>query len=386
MTDNNTPLRIGIDATVAIKGMAGVSEYARQVITNLSAIDSENDYELATFSLFRSHTRPLPKLKSNFHEHKIMLPASLIESRWNNNGWPPLSAFTGKSDVLFYPRPLISNSRIPTVVTVHDLSWILMPELAETTDHTLYKQALDRAVHESKAIIAISQATKDDLIKVYHLDPDKITVTHLGYDTSLTEPASEKSIEEFKNQYHLNEAPYFLHVGTLEPRKNLARLVKAFTIFKQKSGLNHKLVLVGRNGWLYQDILDEIERSSAKEDIVVTGPIDNRFRPAAYWGAFAVVFPSLYEGFGLPIIEAQAAKRPVITGTGGSLGEIGADSVLAVNVKDENEIATAMIKLAADDQLRSELVQKGLENIKRFSWETCAKETLEVIKRTADRR
>lgn len=372
-------MKIGIDATAAVKQLGGVSEYTRQLIRHLAAIDHTNRYRLVTFSLFRSQTTPLPMLPGNFRERAVPLPAKVIDRMWRKSGLPPLELFAGKVDVLLFPNIFTPYVFSPAVVTVHDLSWLRFPKLAPRGESREFRASLMRATRAAKALIVPSQATKRDLEELADVAPAKITVISEGFDETLRKKPAVTALQQFRQRIGIGDAPYFLFMGTIEPRKNLVRLIRSFEQFKEKTKLPHKLILVGRVGWGGEETKNAIAASSAKKDIVPTGSLNDQDRRLAYWGADSIVFPSLYEGFGLPIIEGQAAERPVLAGTGGSLAEVGRDSVLVVDAADEGAIARGLEQLATDRELRASLVKQGLVNIKRFSWKRCARETLTLL-------
>lgn len=372
-------MRVAIEGTVAIKRLGGISEYARQLIVHLSRVDEHNDYTILTTALNRRETYALPELAKRFHERKLIMPARVIEQMWRQTGYPSMEMLCGPFDVALFPRPVMCRTHAPSVAAIHDLSWLKFPELAPKVDRQKHLHDLRNVAQHATAILAISQATKQDIVEHLGVDPQRIYVTMLGYDEALAEKPSTEAIAQFRATHGLGDVPYFLHVGTLEPRKNLVRLVHAFSAFKKRSLLPHKLVLAGRAGWLFEDIHQAIADSAVSSDIVLAGAIGTADRVSAYWGAQVVVFPSLYEGFGLPILEAQCAHRPVITGSNSSLAEVGGDSVVYVDVKDESALAHQLYQLATKEALREQLVKKGLNNIKRFSWDKTARETLAVL-------
>jgi glycosyltransferase involved in cell wall biosynthesis len=371
---------VTIDATPAIKRLGGVTEYTRQLLTHLGELDHDNTYRLVTFSLFRSRTQPLPELPANFRERAIPLPARIIDRMWRQAGIPPLELFLGRPDLLFFPNIFIPYTFTPTVVTVHDLAWLKFPQFAPAGEHREFKRALVRC-RQASHFIAVSQSTKKDLVEEAGISPDKITVIYEGYDDLLRTPPPVKRIAAFRKRWQLGSGPYLLFVGTIEPRKNLVRLLYAFSRFKKSTGQPHKLVLAGRPGWQYQETKKAIEESVFRQDIVMIGSLSSTDRHLAFRGADLVVFPTLYEGFGLPILEAQAAEKPILTGTGSSLEEVGGKGIFSVNVQDEKAIADGLNQLATDSKLRRDLIHEGLTNLKRFSWKKTAEETLKVFEK-----
>jgi glycosyltransferase involved in cell wall biosynthesis len=269
------------------------------------------------------------------------------------------------------------------VVTVHDLGYLSYPEAHKPADRRYLDWSTRWNAHEAAAVLADSQATKADLIAAYGARPDKIHVVYLGRDESLKQVTNPLRLAAVRAKYDLAQR-YLLYVGTLQPRKNLVRVVQAFGCIAGRPELaDVQLVLAGKKGWLYDSLFEQVSREGLSERIVFPGYIPDEDLPALLSAATAFVFPSLYEGFGIPVLEAGRCGLPVITSNTSSLPEVAGDAALLVDPHDVDAIADAMYRIITDRDLAAELTRRGHENVKRFSWEKCARETLAVLESVA---
>lgn len=288
-------------------------------------------------------------------------------------------------DVLFVPAhvlPLVHPRR--SVVTVHDLGYLAYPEAHRPADRRYLDWSTRWNARQATAVLADSAATRADLVRAYGVAPDKIRVVYLGRDESLAPVRDPAALAAVRARYGLGER-YLLYVGTLQPRKNLARAIDAYARLAGTAACaGIQLVLAGKHGWLYDDLAARVERLALHGRVLFPGYIEDADLPAVLSGALGFVFPSLYEGFGIPVLEAGACGVPVITSNTSSLPEVAGDAALLVDPHDVDAIADAMHRLVSDPALRAELARRGLENVQRFSWEKCARETLAVLEAAAD--
>jgi glycosyltransferase involved in cell wall biosynthesis len=279
-------------------------------------------------------------------------------------------------DVLFVPAhvlPLVCP--VPALVTVHDLGYLHYPEAHRRFDRWYLGWTTRRHVRLAARIIADSQATRADLVRYYHADPARITVVYPGRDESLARVDDPATVAAVKARYGIS-GDYLLYVGTLQPRKNLVRLVEAFA---QIQNHNLQLVLAGQKGWLYADLLARVETLGLSGHVIFTGYVADDDKAALLSSATALIYPSLYEGFGLPVLEAMACRTPVLTSDVSSLPEVAGDAALLVNPLDTDAIAAGMARLVADAGLRHSLVERGSLQIRQFSWAKAARQVLEAL-------
>jgi glycosyltransferase involved in cell wall biosynthesis len=372
---------IGIDASRAtIARRTGTETYSRNLIRALIDLGSEHRFRLytngpgevlgATAANVEIRSIPFPRLWTH-----IRLSTEMLMH-------PP--------DVLFVPAhvlPLIHPRR--SVVTVHDLGYLHYPEAHRAVDQRYLDWSTRWNGRQATAVLADSQVTKDDLVRAYGIDPGRVHVVYLGRDEAFGPVREDAQLAHVREHYGI-AGRYFLYVGTLQPRKNLARVIDAFALLAGDPALaptlsDMQLVLAGKRGWLYDDLFAQVTRLGLANRVIFPGYIDEADLPALLSGAMALVFPSLYEGFGIPVLEAGACGVPVITSNTSSLPEVAGDAALLVDPHDVDAIADAMARIATDAELRAELERRGQENVKRFSWEKCARATLAVLEEAAKR-
>jgi glycosyltransferase involved in cell wall biosynthesis len=284
-------------------------------------------------------------------------------------------------NVFFTPAHVIPLSYFgPSVATVHDLGYHHFPEAHPRQQLIYLRWSTRHNGRRARRVIADSEATKQDLIQLDGIPAKKIDVVYPGVDPALQPVTDEEVLTAVLRKYNITP-PYLLTLSTLQPRKNLVRLVQAYAA----SGLPYQLVLAGKPGWLSQPILDTISnlQSPVSDKIVLTGFIDENDKAALLSGATAVLYPSLYEGFGFPVLEAQACGTAVLTANSSSLLEVAGDAALLVDPLDTTAISQGMQTLVNDEPLRQTLVQKGYENVKRFDWEETAVQVLHALEKAA---
>jgi glycosyltransferase involved in cell wall biosynthesis len=386
---------IGIDASRATTTYrTGTENYSLRLIRGLLQAGTEHRFRLYTqrpptgdpFNVQCAEIRSMPFPRLWTH---LRLSAEMALR-------PP--------DVLFVPAhvlPLVHPRR--SVATVHDLGFLRYPEAHPPRALRYLRWSTGWNARQSAAVIADSAATKTDVVQAYGIPADKVHVVYLGgpeiakgpstgADSSGAldcTPAQAASVEAL-SRYGLADAagkgpaPYLLYIGTLQPRKNLTRVIDAFARIVADPALAHyQLVLGGKQGWLYADLSAQVQRRGLAGRVLFPGYIPDPDLPALMRGARAFVFPSLYEGFGIPVLEAGAYGVPVITSTTSSLPEVAGDAALLVDPHDVDAIAAAMYRLVTDDALAADLARRGRENVRRFSWEKCARETLAVLESVA---
>jgi glycosyltransferase involved in cell wall biosynthesis len=361
-------MRIGIDASRSVAARpTGTEVYSQRLIQALLAQRSYHRFRL----YFRS---PPPTGEFPGAELRVIpLPRLWTHVRLS---WEMAQDLP---DVLFVPAhvlPIIHPRA--SLVTVHDLGYLHFPE-AHPQPQRLYLDLSTRwNARVAAHVLADSEATKADLVARYGVPAGKITVAYPGRDESLRPVRDPVATEAAKARYGI-VGGYLLALGTLQPRKNLSRLIAAFAGLR----LDVTLVLAGRRGWLYENLFSQVRRLGLEGRVLFPGYVADEDKAALLSGALALVFPSLYEGFGLPVLEAQACACPVIASRTSSMPEVAGDAALLVDPEDVGALAEAMGTIAGDPVLRDELVERGLANVQRFSWEACARTVLGVIENLA---
>jgi glycosyltransferase involved in cell wall biosynthesis len=266
----------------------------------------------------------------------------------------------------FVLPPTLPHTR--TLLTVHDLSFVRVPEAASPNLKAYLDAVVPRSVRRADHVLADSQATKDDLIALYGVQPDKITVLLSGVDPRFKRTSLSLTT---RNKYQIGDRPYILSVGTVQPRKNYGRLIQALARLRA-DGLDLSLVIIGGKGWLTDSIYDTLRQTRMKDFVRFAGFVDEADLPALYSGAACFAFPSLYEGFGLPILEAMACGVPVVTSNTSSLPEVAGETALTVDPYDHDAITDALKRLLEDSALRERLIAGGLERVQHFTWTSAA--------------
>ena len=359
-------MKIGIDASRAlIEKRTGTEEYSYRFIKDLTLLDTSSHQ---IFLYVRNCEKTKLKFPENFFIKKIKK-----NKLWTQIG---LSKEMKKNpvDVLFIPAysvPFIHSKN--TVVTIHGLEYKYCPESYSLKERIILEFNTLISVKWSKKIIAPSESTKRDLIKFYRVSPEKIKVIYHGTDVMNQE-------SRIKN--HGKRSFNILFIGRLEKRKNLVNLIKAFELFKKRYTLHvtrYTLTIVGKEGFGSEEIKLAIQQSSCKNDIIIKGYVSEAEKEELYQNAGLFVLISFYEGFGLPILEAMSHGVPVICSNVSSLPEIAGKAGLLVDPNDIEEIAESFERIICKEDLKDDMIKKGFENVKRFSWEKCAKETIDIL-------
>jgi glycosyltransferase involved in cell wall biosynthesis len=272
---------------------------------------------------------------------------------------------------------------VPAVVTVHDLGYRHYPNTHRLVDRWYLDWTTHRHCRTARHIIADSLATRQDLLDFYRADPARISVVYLGRNESLAPVTDVEFIARAKARYNIR-SDYLLYLGTLHPRKNLVRLIEAFhqtiqTTFTERL----QLVIAGQRGWLYDQIFARVEQLGLVGQVIFPGYVADEDKPALLSGALAYVFPSLFEGFGLPVLEAMACGTPVLTSNRSSLPEVAGQAALLVDPHSTDEIAAGLVQLITQPGLRQELVQRGFQQIRTFSWPHAAAQVWELLEKVA---
>ncbi len=376
-------MRIAIEYTPAIYQGGGIGRYTRELVRALARLDEDNDYILLVASS-RSRSAPHPLDPSNlnprFQVRRIPIPHRWLTILWHRLRLPlPVEVFSGPIDLFHSPDyvlPPVRNAR--SVVTVHDLSFLTVPEAADPRLRRYLSRAVPSAVAHADHVLADSRSTRDDLVAHLGVEPQRITVIYPGVDPRFR-PLDEAAVQSVRARYDLRE-PFVLAVGTLEPRKNFPTLIAAYARLGEFGPhlAEVRLVIAGGKGWLYEGIFATVERLGLGERVRFLDFVPDPDLPALYNAAAVFALPSLYEGFGLPPLEAMACGTPVVTSNVSSLPEVVDDAALTVPPTDVAALTAALAQVLTDEHLRAALRQRGLQQASRFTWDAAARTLLGV--------
>jgi len=375
-------MKICIDIRSFLIPKTGVGHYTNNLIHSLLKIDPHNEYHLFYFNFFRKkHNFNFPAPNSFLREIKL-IPGRACNFIWRYLDYPKIDSLLGTMDLFHFPNfTSVPNKAGKNIITIHDLSFIRLPQYTEPKNLKYLTKHFLKSLNKADLILADSQFTKNEIIDIFNVSPQKIKVVYLGVDSLFREKGTVQKIAEVKKKYNL-PPHYLFYVGTLEPRKNIPTILKAYKIFKdRRPDLPHKLVLVGIKGWLYDQIFTDIQKLKIENDTLITGYVEQKDLPLIYQGGETLLYPSFYEGFGLPILEAQASSIPVICSKEASIPEVGGNAAVYVETKNSEEIAAKIEKIISDNAFRKEIITQGLEQSQKFSWEKTAKRTLSLYEK-----
>jgi glycosyltransferase involved in cell wall biosynthesis len=367
-------MRVGIDTRICHYSGGGIRKYTVRLVEGLAALDRETDYRV-----LHSRKDPSPLAPGlNFRPVSCWTPSHHPWERW---------AFAAevarlRCDLLHSPDfipPAFGYRR--SVITVHDLNFLHYPQFLTAESRRYYNDQIEWAVARSDHILADSQATKEDLTRLLGVPSEKATVVHLAADPDCR-PMPEAEVRTTLAGHGL-EAGYVLFVGTLEPRKNVSGLLKAYRTVVDRDASAPPLVIAGSKGWLFRPIYEQAETLGLADRVRFLDRVPDPDLPALYNGARVLAIPSFYEGFGLPALEAMACGTPVIAADRASLPEVVGDAGLLIDPDRPISIAAALILVLSDGSVRARLGEAGITRAAQFSWARTAKETLAVYRRVA---
>ncbi len=374
-------MRIALDYTAGIRQPAGIGQYARGLVKNMLALDTQNEYRMIT-SGRATKEHPFPTAR-NVRGRNLYIADRYLNILWYRWRMPIYAnIFTGSADIYhgldFVLPPLRGKAR--KIVTVHDLAFLQHPETAVPSLAAYLNKVVPESVALADVVAANSFATRQALIEHYQTSPEKITVIPCGIESYFKRITDPVILEATRNKFELTH-PFILSVGTLEPRKNHLGLIKAFYEIQQRNKSSVQLVIAGGKGWLYEETLQVIQELKLEDKVRFLGRVSDLELITLYSMADVFAFPSFFEGFGIPPLEAMACGAPVITSNTSSLPEVTGDAALQIDPHDIQAIAQAISRLLEDEQLRDDLRQKGYRQVKKYAWPRIARKMLSIYQK-----
>jgi len=370
---------IWFEATQLLKSptghKSGIGYYTENIIKNLALNYKDNDYKIVG-NVFLN--KKIPNKIAGISNKDILVTRYVPTKVWGQaiklGIMPKINyLYKGNPDLVVnfdFVRVPVSK-RIKTITVIHDLAYEVYPQYTERRNLLRLKKLVPETVKLSNRIVAVSESTKKDIIKKFGVSADKIDVVYNAVDSKKYRPL--KLTQQVRARYNLPEK-YFLYLGNIEPRKNVEGIIEAYSKLPVKITNEYKLVLAGGMGWNKDTIMKAYNESPHKSSIIFTGYIEDKEIPSVYSAAEIFLFPSHYEGFGLPLLEAMSCGTPVITANNSSLKEVAGDAALYVDSKKTHQLTETIIKILKDDELRIKLVKRGKERIKKFNWANSAEQ------------
>jgi glycosyltransferase involved in cell wall biosynthesis len=378
-------MRIAIDYSAAVNQRAGVGRLVRNQVLALAEVDRANDYTLVYARPNNGAVGQFPRA-SNFARKEVRLRERWLAVLWHRAQVPlPADWLSGPIDLFHSPDfvlPPLRHAR--GILTVHDLAFLMRPECADDRLRAYLEEVVPRSVRRADYIIADSENTRNDLVVLLGVPPSAISVVPGGVEERFAPVTDPRLLAEARRRLGVGEAPFILAVGVLEPRKNLNRLMDAFAILKSRGRVpDLKLVLAGGQGWLVDGIMAHHEESGVRNEILLPGFVADDLLPAIYSAARVFAFPSLYEGFGLPILEAMACETPVVASRASCLPEVAEGAAVLVDPDSAEELADALYQALSDEDVRADLSMKGRARAAVYTWRRAAEQLLDVYQRVA---
>lgn len=372
-------MHIGIDAHAIGRQQGGNETYIRGLIRALAEIDGQNRYSiyLANAEAATEWRDVFCQQFPNFNVRLLPPPTPLVKV-------PLILTYDLRRhpvDVLHVQYTAPPFCPAPVVATIHDLAFEHMPETFTRRGSLQLKLTVRRTARRAAKIATVSEYSRQDILRTYKLPPEKITVTYNGIEPHFTEQTESVTEAKDVRQRFGIERDFLLAVGSLQPRKNLVRLIRVYSQLRSENpDFAPQLVIVGRKLWLADEIFAEIRQQRWADDVILTGYVPDQDLPKLYRAATAFVYPSLFEGFGLPPLEAMACGTPVVTSNVSSLPEVTGEAALLIDPKNESDLAAALLRITSDQNLRTQLQERGIEQAKKFTWRTAAETTLQLYR------
>jgi len=380
-----------LDATPLISRPTGIGRYVRELVDGMAPALEEGER-----LLLHAGTARLNPLFGVSHDtlrhaarhprvavHRTWVPLSLTHALWNRVSFPPVKTMTGPVAVYHgtnFLLPVVRDAR--RIVTIHDLAILRLPGSVPANVARRFRTTVTRAVERADRIVTDSECTRRDVLELLSVDEDRVTTIPLGVGREFSPGGDRERDGEALAELGVS-TPYVLFVGTTNPRKNVERLLDAFALARERASLPHRLVLVGDPGFGAAGVSERVAALGIEDAVARPGYVSEAALPALYRGADALAFPSLYEGFGLPLLEAMASGCPVLAGDASSLPEVAGDAALLVDPGDTEAIAAGLERLLTDAGLRTALAGAGLERAADFTWARCAQAHLALYRALA---
>ena len=369
--------KIALELQPCVKQRSGIGVYTYELAKRLKNDENLNFYGTVFNFLGRNDiSGDLTDISFNILTNRLM-PYGIYRRTWNYIPCPYNRMFNKNAQIYHFFNYIVPpNIKGKVITTIHDIAYLLYPETMDPKNLKRINDGIDYSIQRSDMIIAVSEYTKKMILEKYNIPDNKVEVVYNSFSVS------DKYTEypDLKDKYSIDN-PYILYVGNLEPRKNIPRLIKAFSKLKKENKISHSLVIVGQKSWLFDEIFKTLEDEGISDQVLFTGFVDNMDKTSFYRHADLFIYPSLYEGFGIPILEAMAMGTPVVCSDSSSMPEVGGDAAFYIDPLDIESIANGIETVLGNEDLKKSMIEKGYEQIKKFSWDESA-EKLKTLYKT----
>jgi glycosyltransferase involved in cell wall biosynthesis len=378
-------MKVGVEGVPFFGNLSGVGQYAARLINAASREDSDVQFEIVRSLMpHRKFTPPLVPNKRLSYRVIRWLPPIIYYQLFKRTNWAlpyDMVALRKYDAFLFFNFVAFPVRRkTPSIVVIYDLSYALHPQYSSPKNREYLQKFVPKTLKRAAKIITISENSKQEIMDYYKIDPAMIEVIHPAVNHQVFTPQTQASVKKISSKYGIKK-PYILSVCTLEPRKNLVGVLNAFETLPENLKQEYALVLVGGKGWLDEELQAKFDELSKKYTLIKTGYAPNEDLPALYSGASVFAYPSFYEGFGMPPLEAMACGTPVITSNNSSLPEVVGDAAITIEAHDTQRLAKNIERVLSDKKLAQSMAQKGLNQAKKFDWHKSAKKLISLIDR-----
>lgn len=365
-------MKVSIELQPCLKSKSGIGIYTYELTKRLQNF-RDIEFEGNIFNFFNRNSIEQDidgiNIKKNICS---VLPYSIYRTMWNYIPIKYNFLFRQDADIYqFFNFIIPPNISGKAITVIHDLTYILYPSTMEEINRKRLEKNMNNTVRRADYIITVSESSKRDIIKYLNVDEHKIQVVYSGVDEIYNKQLDINEIDIVKKKYNI-EGEYLLYLGTLEPRKNIETIIKAYNLFIKSNKDKIKLVLAGKKGWSYDSIFKLVNEFQIEDKVIFTDYVDDEDKPALYQGAEVFLFPSLYEGFGIPVVEAMASRTPVITSNSSSLPEVAGEAAIMTDPLDYRKISKSIEVILNDEQLREKMINEGIKQANKFSWDSSA--------------
>ena len=373
-------IQVAVEIQPALEDHTGVGWYLYELLNNIDRSEIEIIGNYFNFLNRHDYRKSLSNLDLKYNKLQYV-PYRIYKILTEKYNVSYNLFFRKKTDVYHFTRYILPNNiKGKVILNIYDLVFEKYVETMESKNRESFKRSFYKSVKRADQIITISESSKNELVEILKVPENKIHIVQPGIDF---QKFNTKNSEVTKNvilKYSLPE-DYILYLGTLEPRKNISSIIRAYGSLRNNNKITEKLVIAGKKGWLFSEIFDLIKSLDLGNEVILTDYVDESDKPAIYQNAKLFVFPSLYEGFGMPILEAMAAGIPVITSNTSAMPEVAGDAAILVNPLSIEEMSEAMLEVMNNDKLSNELISKGFDRCKKFTWSNSANKLVEIYKK-----